>query len=37
MFDVVETFFIQLVDILKVFIPCAILFGFCGDLLFKDR
>lgn len=37
MFDVVEQFFIQLVEILKVFIPCSILFGFTGDLLFKDR
>lgn len=36
MFEVVETFLIQFVDILKVFIPLMLIFDITGDLLFRS-
>lgn len=35
MFEVVEVFLVQFVDILKVFIPMYLVFDIVGDLLWR--
>lgn len=37
MFEVVNSFLISTIDILKVYIPMILVFSLCGDMLFRDR